>query len=131
MRKESVVVLAAALVAGLIGGALSERWAAGTAGAKEPSRPAKVVQAEAFELVDKGGKVRAKLSMKENGWVGLTLSDVKGRPRALLSVTPDGNPTLLLNDQDGKGHALFGLGEAGQYSLFLMNKKGEITWSAP
>src|SRR5437899_11972053 len=110
MRKESVVVLAAAMVAGLIGGAVSERWsAAGAAGAKEPGRSAKVVKAEAFELVDRDGKVRAKLSMKENGWVGLTLADVQGRPRALLNVTPDGNPTLLLNDQNSKGHALFGL----------------------
>ena len=131
MRKESVVVLAAALVAGLIGGALSERWAAGTAGAKEPSRQARVVKAAAFELVDTDGKVRAKLGMKENGWVGLTLTDEKGRPRALLNVAPDGNPTLLLNDQDGKGHAMFGLSEGGQYGLFFMNKKGEIIWSAP
>jgi hypothetical protein len=97
-RAQYTVVLAAAMFAGLLGGALSERFfASGLAVAQSKSNS---VNAEEFLLLDKAGKVRAGLGLDGNGEIGLVLTSKDGGRKLYLS--PDEASAVRLVDRNGK-----------------------------
>jgi hypothetical protein len=102
-RLQYSVVLAVAIVSGMLGGAMSERLFSGVAGAQ--SRSANV-SAEEFLLLDKSGKVRAGLGLDDKGEVGLILT------------SKDDNYRLYLSPDE-------------RFALKLADRKGTVIWSAP
>lgn len=91
-------MLGAAMLAGLVGGLLSGRWAA-----DEPvwaQQHNRVVNSEEFLLVDKAGKTRGGLGLGADGGVGLILTDKEGSKT--LYISPDEPQILRLSDKTGK-----------------------------
>lgn len=76
-RKEYVLMLTLAVLAGLVGGVVSSRFFMGEPvfAQKTPQHP-KVISAEEFRLVDKDGKERAKLGLVDEYPVILLLNKV-------------------------------------------------------
>jgi len=102
-KRQYAVMLALAVVAGLLGGMVSNFLFVGTpVFAQKTPQVAEVIRAGRFEVVDKDGKVRALLSLV------------------------DGEPGLLLRDKDGKGGVGLALGGAGRGSgLSFRDKDGK------
>ena len=69
------------------------------------ARPAQVVRAERFELINERGETRALLAA-DTGSVVLTLLDARGRPASMLRL--EAKPWLSL--EDGQGRETAGLG---------------------
>ena len=142
------LIVAAAFVAGLLGGAAAN-WLLTTrlAYALPAPQPAKLIQAEGVEIRDKDGKVRAVFGLGEDGEPMLRLFDKGGTgntllvPLALALVGPDGKPRLVLRlqtgepylgliDQDQKLRAVLGLNK-GEPTLRLADKDRRVIWKAP
>jgi hypothetical protein len=103
-RTQYVSLVVVALLAGLVGGAISERlFSSGLAVAQQR---AKGVNAEEFLLLDKSGKARAGLGLDANGEVGLVLT------------SKDGGKQLHLSPDD-------------RLALKLVGREGKVLWSAP
>jgi hypothetical protein len=70
-------------------------------GPKAPHRedPAKVIRAQAIELVDERGQVRAQLHLGADGSGNLRLRDGNGHVRIKLGTSVEGGTGLLLMDQ--------------------------------
>lgn len=64
----------------------------------------RIVEANQFILRDNNGKVRARLSMNDQGSPEMTLLDEEGKPRLKLesSVTPFGGGSVRVFDRQGK-----------------------------
>jgi hypothetical protein len=93
------VILAAAALLSVVGALLHGRKASAQA---VPD----VVRAQAFELVDASGQVRATLDARGAGVV-LKLLDANGTIRAKLGADVDGSGLVLANEQTKVGiHAL-------------------------
>ena len=103
-RLQYAMVLVVTIMAGMAGGAISERvFSSGVAGAQSKSAN---VSAEEFLLLDKNGKVRAGLGLDSKGEVGLILT------------SKDDNYRLYLSPDD-------------RLALKLADKSGTVIWSAP
>jgi hypothetical protein len=103
-RLQYAVVLVVTIVAGMLGGAISERlFSGGVADAQSKSTN---VSAEEFLLLDKSGKVRAGLGLDDKGAVGLILT------------SKDDNYRLYLSPDE-------------RLALKLADRKGTVIWSAP
>ena len=97
-RIQFVIVLGAAMLVGLLGGALSERlFSGGLAVAQSKSNS---INAEEFLLLDKAGKVRAGLGLDANGEIGLVMTSRDGGRKLYLS--PDEASAVRLVDRNGK-----------------------------
>lgn len=96
MKKGSVFLWPIVFIAGLLFGGGSARWLATEPVFAQPSQ-AKTVRAESFELVDKKGKLRAKLI-------------VGGKEE---------EPMLIAYDQNEKAIAAYGLNGDGPVQNFL------------
>src|SRR5713101_1207942 len=91
-RKQDRLMLIGALVAGLVGGAVSSWFCMGSpAFAQKMTEPAKFIRAERFDLVDKDKKLHALLSLA-GGEPNLALYDEDQRVRAELSLSVTGEP---------------------------------------
>lgn len=78
------------LISGLVGGAVSSPFLAGTpVFAEKALQEPKVIRAEKFEVVDKNGKVRGELGLRSDGTPILRLYDEDGNPRVGLSPKND------------------------------------------
>jgi hypothetical protein len=97
-RKEYGTVAALALMAGLAGGLLAERFFVDEPAMAQQRH--KVVNSEEFLLVDRFGKTRAGLGLDSKGEVGLILLNKDGSRNLYLS--PDENHVLQLKDKEGK-----------------------------
>jgi hypothetical protein len=119
------------------------------------SRPAKVLEAEEFRLVDARGRTLASLSspiegttslaihgkpgtaggiglaMTEDGVGGLTIGPPEGKPRAVLSIMEDGTVSLALSDQEGEDRANVTVLPEGKAVVALANGAGKSVWAAP
>ncbi len=124
-RNQYVLTVALSMIAGMAGGVLGSQLFMGT-----PLFPRKtplqveVIRAERVEVMDKSGNIRALLSLKSNGRLGLGLRDEDEKIRATLGLLPDGRPGLVLRDQDEKRRAVLGLGRDGEPHLSLADKEG-------
>ena len=132
-KKQSLLTVVLAVVAGFIGGGVSSWVLTGRAVSAQPTpEQAKVIRAERFEVADKDGKVRAKFGLGEIGELSLRLDDEGGKPCALLMLvqgTPflllsGEEPALVLSGQDGKSRAQLSASD-GEPDLRLF-KDGKI-----
>jgi hypothetical protein len=93
----------AAVMGGLVGGAVASRLAPGTVVcAQPPSAPEKVIRAEQFEVLDKDGKVRATLTAQDDKGPTLRLFDTDGEDRVVLSLNPTAEALLAFRDKGQK-----------------------------
>jgi hypothetical protein len=104
MHKESLLLLAGAVVSGMIGGAGVEWFLAGDCAIAQ-QKP-RAVNAEEFVLVDANGKARAGLGLGADGEVGFVLT------------SRDGQKTLYLSPDE-------------PMALKLVEKSGRVLWGAP
>ena len=143
-RKEFIILLCAAIIAGLLGGLMSGYvFSEKTAIAQETPQKDIMVQAEQFRLVGKDGKVLAALAVSpDTGEPFFAIYSKKDdKYRAMLDIF-DGGPRLVLRDVMGQTRATFGATEVvdkskgilekrGVSSLVFFNSNGELVWSAP
>ena len=97
------------------------------------SQPAKIIRAEAFQLVDSHGATHAALDIQEGGGPGLLFYDSDHEARVVFDMTSEGDPRLFLIDADGIIRAVLGLGLEADGSPFmrLRDKNREVIWSVP
>ncbi len=97
-RAYFAVMLAAAALAGFLGGLLAVLWF------PDPSAFAqqrfKAVNSEEFLLVDAFGKTRAGLGLDQKGELGFVLVSKDGAKTLYLS--PDDTPAIRLKDKTGR-----------------------------
>lgn len=152
-RKQYALLIILAVLAGLVGGAVSS-WIFmdEPVFAQKTQQHQKVITAEELRLVDEQGTVRARFGLwKPDGRPILYLTDENGKPRLLLNVWHN-IPTLTLQDQNGKQRARLYLSSDGnpridlnsedslagaslyvfsnQPNLILKDKKGKVIWKA-
>ena len=131
-RRQYLLLLALTVVAGLIGGAVSNwLFMARTAEVQETKKHEKVVRAEEFRLVDKAGNLRGVMNASSIV-IGpqLAFFDEGGTTRMRMFLSDDGDPMLLLKDEDGTLRMSMNL-TAGMPGLLLRDEGGTVMWSAP
>ena len=131
-RKQYCLLLALAMLSGLVGGAVSSRFVMGEQvfaqrPAPEPvtfpqfiaSKPAEVIRAHKFELVDRDGKTRASLELGPE-FTEETLHSMLEPvlPQENIKTADDTSPRLVLFDVDGKY-----LTKLGLHGIYLYDKK--------
>jgi hypothetical protein len=114
MTLRRIVVLIGALGLAALGALLHESSVAAQ------STP-KVLRAEAIELVDGRGRVRAQLNVESTGAVVLRLRDSSGTIRVKLGADDDGSGLLLANEATEPGVHLL----ATRNRTFMSVKRGE------
>ncbi|MDT3779074.1 hypothetical protein PJI16_16025 [Nitrospira sp. MA-1] len=149
------ILVMTTLLAGVVGGALSNLVFLNAAvSAEESEHPKKVVTAEEFRLVTKDGQPRATLLLWNGELPALTLADETCHNRVFLGVFNEAQPALILNDKGCKQRAALDLQPDGLPSLTLrdkndvprarlrvlldgspvltlFNQNGQIAWSPP
>lgn len=131
--------LAAAMMAGLIGGMAAVWLFSGVAFARKGSKEKRVVTAEDFHLVDGEGKLRGALFVSAKGEPGFALFDKEGKERILLMLNADGSALIDLHDETGASRAKLALAKEGSPSLRLIGdptvalfaQEGKQIWKAP
>jgi hypothetical protein len=120
------------LVAGMAGGAISDRLLTQSEAWAEKSPPQKrVVTAEDFHLVDRSGKMRGALFVSAKGEPGFALFDQEGKNRLLLMLDADGSAVLDLKDKREQSRARVALSAEGEPEITLLDKEKRIRWKAP
>lgn len=99
----------------LVGAAVHTR----TAGAQGDED---ILRGKALELVDEGGKTRARINVEPGGEVVFRLLDQQGTIRVKLGAGKDGSGLLLANDATEPGVHL--LAKASGSSIRVVNKDG-------
>jgi hypothetical protein len=112
-----------AVVSGLIGGMISSYLARSEPAIARESHPEKIYEAEAFVLLDKEGKARARLFVKVDGQPMLAFYGKNGRTNIALTLTPEGSPGAVLMDQEGGLRAELGLEPDGSPNLVFWDQK--------
>ena len=96
-KGEFRMVLLSAIMAGFLGGAISSLLIAAPAFGEKKSAPfANSIKAENFELVDKQGKTRAKLTMGEDQEPMLVVYDKNEKATAAYGLSGEGPVQNLL-----------------------------------
>ncbi|MCH7760288.1 hypothetical protein IIA15_02655, partial [candidate division TA06 bacterium] len=108
-RKDGWKFFALALVAGLMGGVLSNRYLPHPAQVQQ----VKVVEAGEINIVDKKGETRAFLRLTSYGDPKLVLADKNGMARVIMGIWSDGEPKLALADEDGMPRVILSLSPDG------------------
>jgi len=122
-KKQYVLTVALAVVAGLLGGVVSSFLFMGTPVFAQKTEIPEVIRAKSFEVVDKDGKRRAALGMVF-GEPSLALFDKNDKRRALLSLL-DGEPGLYLYDKNEQPRAALGM-DGGEPGLWLKDKNNKL-----
>ena len=88
----------------------------------------KVVQAQAFELVDNKGAVRAAMKITANGSPALTMFDKDGNTRFDVSFGNgnDGSVGITLHGVNGKGRLFLSINEYDQPSLSMLDSNETV-----
>jgi hypothetical protein len=127
-RKQYSQIVILALIAGLVGGVVSNQFLMGEPYlAEKNGLQEKVIRAERFELVDNNGTLRGIL-----GIIGydpsLMLVDKDGCFRCVLTAAPDG-ASLFLRGKDCKDQIT--LSGRIDPALRFYDEKGNVVWKAP
>lgn len=88
-----------------------------------------VLRGRAFELVDSGGQIRARLNAESNGEVVLRLLDESGTIRVKIGASQKGSGLVLLNDSTEVGINL--LAKDTGSNLKLVDKNGRQRLISP
>ena len=147
-REQYVLLVALTVVAGLIGGAVSN-WVlmAKSAVAEDAQKTdiieARMVRASSFSLWDNSGNIRAEFSMTVDDTMPiLTFVDKGLQQRLRLMITPDGRPSIGLYDENGTNRMTLGctdletiktgsVEKRPESSLILFDKDGEVMQKLP
>src|SRR5256885_92611 len=132
--KQQGLMLAAAVIGGLVGGAVASRLALGTAAvcAQPPTVPEKVVRAGQVEVLDTAGKARLTLGLEHEGLAVLRFLNQEQVARIGLSLGAGGGPaSLSFLDSGGKIRAMLALGSEGGPVLTFLDEAGQRIWRAP
>lgn len=138
-KKPYVVMLILALIAGVIGGALSSKIFWRQEGTPEDLELRKVIVANEIHLVDQDGRDRWVLALSKegepsvtfvnkNGWAPMAIGiNRNGFPFFNMVLEPHkrGGPTLTLMDSRMKDRAVLGLWEDGEPYLTLLDTNGQ------
>jgi hypothetical protein len=116
------VALGALNLAILVGAAVHTRTA-GVQGGEG------ILRGRALELVDEGGKTRARINVERNGEVVFRLLDQEGTIRVKLGAGKEGSGLLLANDATEPGVHI--LAKATGSSIKVVNKDGRERVIAP
>jgi hypothetical protein len=116
------VTLGALNLAILVGAAVQARTA-GAQGGED------ILRGRALELVDEGGKTRARIGVEPNGEVVFRLLDQEGTIRVKLGAGKEGSGLLLANDATEPGVHI--LAKATGSSIKVVNKDGRERVIAP
>jgi hypothetical protein len=81
-----------------------------------------ILRGRALELVDAGGKTRARIDVEPNGEVVFRLLDQEGTIRVKLGAGKEGSGLLLANDATEPGVHI--LAKANGSSIKVVNKDG-------
>ena len=120
------LMLAGAMVAGLLGGFVSGRlFAPDLVIAQEAAKRVRVIEAETIRLVEPGGNVRAAFEVLPDGTVRFGMVDKLGAVRLSMIVGGDGVARLDLRDTKTKPHATVLVNELGSPSLIMRDKATE------
>ena len=90
---------------------------------------APVLRGRALELVDVGGKIRARINVEPTGEVVLRLFDQSGTIRVKIGASKNGSGLVLLNDSTEVGVHLLAT-DTGS-SMKLMDKNGRQRLISP
>jgi len=116
-----IAIIAISFVAGMFGGAFSERVFANTnADQKSPEQ----VIARAFYLVDENNKPRAGMAFDPEGNPVLYVKDRSAKTRGYLTCAPKG-PMLVLADKTGGMVSFLEANDDGSSSMGLMKTSGK------
>jgi len=131
-RKDYWLMLSLAVMAGLVGGLVSDRVFRGEiAFAEKAPAHAKVLTAEKFVLVDKNGRVHAALGSwgkpPSYEWPALRFFNEDDEALIRLSIS-DGSPTLLLSSRNGKARVMLNALNTG--CLILTGTAGDTMLDA-
>jgi hypothetical protein len=133
-------MLLLALIAGVIGGALSSKILWRWAQTPDDLELKKVIVANEIHLVDDRGKARWVLAfskkgepsvtfVNKEGWAPMAMGiNKKGFPffNMVLQPSKGGGPSLALMDGRMKNRAVLGLWEDGEPYLTLLDKNGQV-----
>lgn len=139
-KKPYIVMLSLALVAGVIGGALSSKILWRQAETPEDLELKKVIVASEIHLVDEHGKARWVLALSKDGEPSVTFVNKDGwAPMAMgvnrhgfpffnmvLQPRKGGGPSIALMDSRMKNRAVLGLWEDGEPYLTLLDRSGQV-----
>jgi hypothetical protein len=139
-KSQYMVMLVLALVAGVIGGALSSKILWRQQEIPEDSIMKKVIVANEIHLVDHQGKARWVLAFSKDGEPSVTFVNKEGwAPMAMgvnrhgfpffnmiLQPRKGGGPSLTLMDGRMKNRAVLGLWENGEPHLTLLDRNGQV-----
>lgn len=113
--------LAAALIAGAIGGALSARlWPAPASAMAAGPQSLASITARQFEVMDDQGNARARLNVSPQGMAQLAMYDQQGVERAALAVTKEGATLLQMAGDDGRPRLAVNLATHGGPAAFAL-----------
>ena len=121
-RLRIAVALGALNLVILVGAAVHTRTAEVQAGEG-------ILRGRALELVDEGGKTRARIDIERNGEVVFRLLDQEGTIRVKLGAGKEGSGMLLANDATEPGVHI--LAKATGSSIKVVNKDGRERVIAP
>jgi len=96
------LILIVAVVSGLIGGGVSNWLFRGELAFAQKPPHTEVIRAGKFEVVDKDGKVRAGLMVKDGESPTLSLFDKEGNDLVLMSLSSTGEAVLAFRDKGPK-----------------------------
>ena len=94
-------------------------------GATKQTGLGETIEAQAFVVKDKSGKIRALLGVSKSSEPTLQFYDKDGKWRAILGVNKDAEPTLQFYDKDGKRRAALGVTKDDESTLRLLDKDGK------
>lgn len=121
-RKHYSLMLVLAVIAGLVGGAVSSWFFMGErAFAQKTPQHIKEITAEEFRLVDSNGKTQALLLASMSSGPVLLFFD-ETQARVMLLLHSDGSPEFSLLDKNGTPNAKLQLASSGEASLTLSDE---------
>ena len=130
-RVQFAVTLAVVAVAGMIGGALSDRLRGQPAYAQEEAAAGKVVEAQEFHVTDDAGRVRVALGICDDGDPSLVFLGTAGETRALLAFDQNDSPFLVFRSAAGEIRAMLAILPDFGPGLLLRGDAGDKVLSAP
>lgn len=132
-----VGVLAAVLLMGTTEGKVADELRAKRfvlVDSKGNPRAGIILESDESATVNLYGKDRrsgARIGVRGDGSMGLSLFGPGGKPHSGLVVQADGSTALALSDKEGRLRALFGVESDGTPTLQLNGKDGKVIWKAP
>jgi hypothetical protein len=119
-----LLVLALLAVAGLAGAAVQ----AGVADQPQPAVP-EISVAREFKLLDKDGKMRARMYMTNDSQPAFSLFDEKGKERIYMHINKNGSRFVCLDLQGRHGMSSLGADEKGGI-ISLLNPANQLRFAA-